>query len=386
MNKHILITTGIYPPDIGGPATILPVLSKDLENKGLKIKILTFSTVASKREERGKIWRVIKNRPLSRIIYLIKLVQLSLGSDIIYATDVYGVGYLTYIVSQFLRKKYVVRFVGDSAWEISLSKGWVDDDLATFQTKRYSNKVEKLRNRRTKILKNADLVVTVSRYMSDITQKIGIASDKIQVIYNSIDFIQYHGIDNQILDDIQAKYGQDSKIIMTACRLIPWKGVETLIKITHKLNAEFGRVNLLVLGDGPELDKLKSLVHEMKLENRVHFLGKIDHAKVASYYKAADLFILNTKYEGMSHTLLEVIKVGTPVAASSAGGNPEIIENNHTGILFKYNNIDQIFNVSKKLLTDDDLAKSYAANGQEKIRVYNWKSNVDETYNMLVNL
>jgi hypothetical protein len=101
---RILIATGIYPPDIGGPATMLGALAKSLEDKGLEVKILTYSDAPKNKE---KVFMVKRGHYLK---YFLKMFKLSRRADIVYVTDVYSVGYFAYIIKKLTGKKYIVRF------------------------------------------------------------------------------------------------------------------------------------------------------------------------------------------------------------------------------------------------------------------------------------
>jgi glycosyltransferase involved in cell wall biosynthesis len=74
----------------------------------------------------------------------------------------------------------------------------------------------------------------------------------------------------------------------------------------------------------------------MGLAERVTFLGRIPRERLALYMKAADYLALYSGYEGMSHTLLEALRAGTPVIASDKGGNPEVVQHGVNGLLVPY--------------------------------------------------
>lgn len=150
-----------------------------------------------------------------------------------------------------------------------------------------------------------------------------------------------------------------------------------------KLKEKFGQVVLLILGDGPALDDLQQLARELKVENEVKFLGRISHEKVANYFKAADLFILNTNYEAMSHTLLEVMRVKTPIIATFSGGNPEVIDNNENGLLVEYNNLDQLTEAAIRILSDSNLADDFTQKAADKLKIFNWDKTISETVKIL---
>ena len=379
----ILIATGIYPPDIGGPATILEALSYSLKEKGLSVQIITYSNIKKHNNDREEVFRIVKNKFFSRWQYLWKMFRLSRQADLIYVTDTYSVGYFAYLIKKMTGKKYIVRFAGDGAWEMAVASGWTQDYIVDFQDKVYNDQIERLKKRRQKILVNANRIIAVSNFIAMIAEKIGVDKDRIKVIYNSIDFIKDNVVQLDKVEEIKKQYGQDAEIIVTACRLTRWKGVDGIIKSLPQIKQKIGNVNFLVLGDGPEMDNLKHLANEFNVADSVHFLGRIRHDEIINYFKAADLFVLNTNYEGLSHTLLEAIKAAVPIITTNIGGNPEVIENHRNGLLIGYYNIEELKNAAIKILSDEQFADNLVNNAKLTLKKFNWENTINETVKLL---
>ncbi len=371
---------------------MLEALAKSLQEKGFEIKIVTYSdsdmvgdkelVPSSPKDEGGiKIYRV--SRKQSRIfrypLYFWQMWKLAARwADVIYVTDTYSVGYFAYLIKKILHKKYIVRFAGDSAWEASVANGWITDSIVDFQDKKYCGKIEDLKRRRKTVLVNADRVIVVSRFLAGIAQKIGVLPERIWTIYNSIDFLEA-GENAEKTEEVKQYYGDGKKLVMTACRLAPWKGVDGIIKILPRLKEKVGGISFLVLGDGPEMENLKRLAVARGAENDVHFLDRVEHDEILNYFRAADLFILNSNYEGLSHTLLEAMKAGVPVVTTNVGGNPEVIENEKEGLLVGYDNGDELLEAAVQILTDSELAGRLVKNAREKLKNFNWEKAVAET-------
>jgi len=385
----VLIATGLYPPDIGGPATMLGALAKALQKRGFEIRIVTYADTAGDNDEDDiRIYRVSRNqnRIFRHLRYFWLMWKLSsTWAEVIYVTDTYSVGYFAYLIKKILHKKYIVRFVGDSAWEASVANGWITDSIIDFYDKRYCKKIERLKRRRKTVLVNADRIIAVSRFLADIAQKIGVLPERIRMIYNSIDFLEADENAEKAKEraeksaEIKQLYGGGKKLIITACRLTPWKGVAKIIEILPQLKEVVGDVNFLVLGDGPEMENLRRLAIVSGAESDVQFLGRVGHDEVLNYFRAAYLFILNSDYEGLSHTLLEAMKAGVPVITTNVGGNPEVIENEKEGLLFGYNNEAELLAAATRILTDSELASRLVKNASEKLKNFNWEKAVAET-------
>ena len=366
----ILILTGIFPPDIGGPATQLDALIKELIKNGYQVRILTFGS-SDNVVYPYSVKRVSNHWPgfLKSFVYLKKGFWYALRADILYSQDLYTAGLTGLIIKKILRRPLVTRFVGDSAWETASSRGWIDDDILTFQEKKYSWLIELRKKIRKKILINSDKIIVVSYFLQDLAQKIGLAKEKIKVIYNSIDFLAIEpGLSNK-----------KGIILLTMARLTPWKGIDMLIEIMPKLIKKYDQINLMIVGQGLELANLKQLTKNLNLENNVFFVGKVGRQGVIDYLKEADLFVLNTNYEGMSHCLLEAMKIGLPIITTKAGGNPETIKNNQTGLLVDYRNKKQWLEAINLILDNPDLAERLVKQAKEDLKRFSWPKLVQET-------
>jgi glycosyltransferase involved in cell wall biosynthesis len=90
----------------------------------------------------------------------------------------------------------------------------------------------------------------------------------------------------------------------------------------------------------------------------------LSHTDVLRYLAHAEVFVLDTRYEGLSHLILEALAVGTPVATTAAGGNPEVVKNGETGLVFPYEDVEAIRACVGKLRPDTELWKTCTAGGR----------------------
>ena len=377
----ILIATGIYPPDFRGPATMLEALPSSLEQKNFLVKVITYSDIKSVAEERGKVYRILRqgSAVARHLKYFLVMFKLSLWAKVVYSTDIYSVGYFSYLIKKLTGKKYIIRFAGDSAWETAVRLGLTSDYIVDFQTKIYNRQVEKLKLRRQKIMVKADKVIAVSRFLAGLAETIGADKSRIKLIYNSIDFIDDNFAEAKIAE-LRGRYGEDGKIIISAGELNPWKGFDGIIRSMPEIEKNLeNKVHLLILGQGQEMENLKKLFSKLNLSAKVHFLGRIEHKEIMNYFKAADLFILNSSYEGQSHVLLEAMKAGVPIIASNIEANQEVIEDNKCGILVSYNNSQAISQAAIKILNNKALAENFVSQAKEKLKIFNWDNTVKLT-------
>src|SRR6202008_5165691 len=101
----------------------------------------------------------------------------------------------------------------------------------------------------------------------------------------------------------------------------------------------------------------KALAAELGLSARVHFLGNRPYAEIPLFVRAAEVFVLNSTYEGLSHTLLEVCALGTPAVATDIGGNPEVIEHGENGLLVPVHDPAELARAIERLLGDPELRR-----------------------------
>lgn len=374
----VLITSGIFPPDIGGPARIIEQMAHDLQERGIDITVLAFG----KDDKEARSYQVIK--VLTKLQFLLALFDLVRKNDIIYTFDLYTAGFLSWFVGKvFFNKKLVVRFAGDSAWEIAANAGITKDDILTFQNGNYGLKIFFLKKLRAKILREADKVVTVSDFMKNLAARIGVDKEKIQVIYNAIDFLPTP-TSNGAEMRIKLGLAPANKLIVTAGRLAPWKGFDGLIDALADLRLVSPHLKLLIIGDGPDKQRLENIRDKHNLGQAVIFVGRVPLDKIFKYYQAADVFVLNSQYEGLSHVLLEVLSLGKPIVASSCGGNPEVIENEKNGLLVEYNNREQIKAVIKKILSGAYWQSNVFQDARrQSLKKFMWRDVIEKTINVL---
>jgi glycosyltransferase involved in cell wall biosynthesis len=323
----VLIATGLFPPDIGGPATYSKILSEELPKHKISVEVLSFGEVRS------------LPKGIRHFAYLLKLLRKGKSCDVIHAQDPVSVGFPALIASSVLRKKFVLKVVGDYAWEQGFKRFGVADLLDEFvkRKKKYPLFVRFLQWIEILVARNADKVIVPSKYLAGIVSSWD-KKIKPEVIYNAFLFDTL----SEGREEVRRMLSLQGKIILSAGRLVPWKGFDTLIKIMPHIRKEIPDAILYIVGEGEERPYLKGLIEDNNAGSYIKLLGAVSHNDLLQYIKASDVFILNTGYEGLSHQLIEVMSLGTPIITTKAGGNTELIENGVSGILFDYNDEKRI--------------------------------------------
>ena len=165
---------------------------------------------------------------------------------------------------------------------------------------------------------------------------------------------------------------------------MPWKGFAALIDIMPDILKEFPDAKLYIAGDGPDRGALRLQIANCKLQTHIVFLGALPRETLLRYTKAADLFALNTGYEGFSHQLLEVMSVGTPIVSTDICGNPELIENGKEGILVSFNNKAELTGAILGVLRWQIDTGALTREAKQKALQFSKERMITETMNILL--
>ena len=361
----IIIACEIYPPDIGGPATFVKNIIPVLKQAGHQIQVITY---ADSNDSADGVIRISRktNMFLRYLKYFLAIRKISQDADLIFAQGPLASGLPAILVKKLTGKKVFIKVVGDVAWERVYNQGKITEAVDDFQTKKYSAAIERQKKIRSWTVKNADLIITPSEYLKKLVYGWGVAPNKIKVIYNAISAKRK----SQTQEQAKRQLGLEGKIILFVGRLTPWKGLETLIDLLPVWLMVERDLKLVIVGEGPSEKILKLRIKNLKLEDKVRLVGRLDQTSVGDYYQAADIFVLNSAYEGLSHTLLEALSFGLPAVVSNVGGNPEVVKNEINGFLVEYNDQQQILEAVKKIAQNQELAKSFQKANQEVLEKF----------------
>ncbi len=347
----ILIATGIFPPEIGGPATYAALLAEKLPQNGFEIEVLPFRAVR-------KYPRVLRH-----FIYFFKVLLKSRKADIVFTQDPVSTGIPVVCASFLSRKKVVMRVAGDYAWEQSRQRFDVTDSIEEFQNKRYSLPVEFLRFLQRIAVRYADLVITPSDYFNKLVSGWNNGKKEIITIYNGIDLsVEFNG---------SSKFAD--KTIISAGRLVPWKGFDLLIEVLE----EMSDWKLLIAGDGPDKYRLQEMISSKGLNNRVTLLGNIPRKELLESISKSHVFVLLSTFESFSFQIVEAMHAGAPVIAGDICNISEIVENGKDGLLINPTDKIEVINTIRRLYTDPNLKNTLIRNAKIKSRKFSIEKTLD---------
>lgn len=368
---RVLIVTGIFPPDIGGPATFVPQLGRALTERGWTVRVATSSD--SGEASQGQpfdIVRIPRRLPIPRrwAISVRTLGRLAADADVVFVN---GLALEAMVTNLFARKPVVMKIVGDFAWERSVNRGWITDDFETFQRKRYSPHIEALKSLRLWWVRRARRVIVPSHYLARWVASWGVVEDRIAVVHNAVDTTELR---RPPLRALPANHR-----VATVGRLVRWKHIDRIVQVL----AQIDDAGLIVVGEGPERARLETLARSLKVDQRVLFTGALSRAETLGVVSSSDLVILNSSYEGFSHVIVEALSLGVPVVATTVGGTPEILEDGVNGRMVRPMDNAGLKEAVSSLLASEEERARLAAGAVATARRFNHQQMVEDIDNVL---
>lgn len=206
------------------------------------------------------------------------------------------------------------------------------------------------------IYATASCVVSNSQAAAECARAVGVRMRRLEVV------------NNIVIAKARASPGEITNVprIAAAGALIPLKAYDVLLKSLGQLASEGHTFELLLAGNGPEENRLKEIAVNLKIDERVKFLGGIED--VPALFANAHLLVHSSRSEGLSNTILEGMAEGLPVVATSVGGTPELITDGKTGLLVPPDQPDLLAVKIKELLISPVLRSDLGKAGLELVR------------------
>ena len=358
----ILITVGIYPPDIGGPASFVPKIAKLLAENKHDVTVICLSDNKVTDNEDYKVKRILRNQNLFNrwIKTIFTIIKNGRNVDCLFVN---GLPMESYIANLFLRKKLVRKIVGDWAWERGRNKGLIDESFDEFQVNSHNLHLEIAKFSRGWTATKADIVITPSKHLSKVVENWGVQPDKLMIIYNG----------TKIVNDDILKTNQETINLITVGRLAPWKNIDTIIESVNLLKQYDIKFKLFIVGSGPLESDLKKLVSDLNLSSEVNFTGQKKYTELTEYYKNSNIYIQASGYEGLPHVLLEAINYDLSIISTPIGGSNEILQDGENGYVLdlekgKKPNIENLKNIILETINKKELTENKKKNAKKLLK------------------
>jgi glycosyltransferase involved in cell wall biosynthesis len=315
---RVLVVTGIWPPDVGGPASHAPELAGFLRDRGHEVAVVTTAHGPPRPEPYRVDW-VSRRIPVGarHLAVAEKVRARARGADVIYATSMIGRAALG---ARAARRPLVIKLTTDEAYERAQRRGLYDGDMDAFQHVGGDVRIRALRRSRDAALRRATRVICPSAYLREMAVSWGLPPDRAVVIPNPAPDLP----PLPARDEARAALGVDGPMLAFAGRIGPQKALDVGLDAVSQVAG----VSLLVAGDGPQREEL-----ERRATAGVRFLGPLPRDDVLRLFRAADASLLSSEWENFPHTVVESLAVGTPVIATSVGGVPEVVTDGENGLL-----------------------------------------------------
>jgi N-acetyl-alpha-D-glucosaminyl L-malate synthase BshA len=302
---------------------------------------------------------------LSELLYTIKLIRKE-KIDVIHSHWLVPQGLVGAICRKYFKVPHIATVHGSDVYLIEKSK--IRNRICSF------------------ILHNSDKITANSSYTKNIIQSIDDgAKNKMEVVPMGVDIKnRFKSEDNT---NLKEDFGVEC-LILSVGRLIGLKGTKYLIIAMKEVIRKFPTAKLLIVGDGPEKEKLEKLANELNLEDNVIFTGHIKNLDLPKYYSFADVFVtpsitIDGQAEGLGVVLLEAMACGTPVIGSNMGGIPDIIKDGYNGFLVPEKSPKDLADKIIELLSNKKMAEEFSVNGLKIVKErFSWEIVTERFYRL----
>ena len=201
--------------------------------------------------------------------------------------------------------------------------------------------------------KKINYIITPSNFYKTKFVEDGIPDYKIQALHNFVDLKQY---DLEVTDEGYALYFG---------RLSKEKGILNLVNAFVKLE----KGTLYIAGEGPEKENIEKIINENNLQERVKLLGFLNSDEMKETIRKCRFVVVpSIWYENCPYSVMETLAIGKPVIGANIGGIPELIQEAKTGLVYKFDDIDDLANKMKIFFEDSELAEQFGKNAKDEAK------------------
>ena len=335
---RIAFLTGIWPPDVGGPATHGPDFAAFLTGRGHTVRVVTMGD--GEPAVRPCEVDVVSRRlpfPLRYGAVAVRGARAARGADVLYASATYAAAA---VASRIARRPLVAKLVSDPAYERAQRYRLFAGSLEEFASAR-SRPVRALKALRTASLRRAGTIVVPSAYLAEIAVSWGLDRARIHVLTNPAPPPR----------DVEPERLPPGTFVFVG-RLTRQKALPVALEAV----ASVPNARLVLVGDGPERAELERTAGE-----RVEFRGAVPRDEALRTVAGAEAALLSSAWENLPHSAVEALSVGVPVVSTAVGGVPEVVRDGENGLLVPPNRPDALAAALRRVLEEPGLRDRLAA-------------------------
>ena len=352
---RVLIVSGIWPPDVGGPASHAPAVADYLQGCGHEVEVVVTADVAPAPCAHPIRWTP-RRLPagLRHLHALLTIVRRARRADVVYTTGMFARSALG---ATLARRPYVLKLTGDPAFERARWRGLVESDVDSYQRVGAGPADGLLRRLRDLTVRRAAFVFCPSAYLCELAVSWGADGTRVEILPNPTPV----AVELQPRDELRRRFGLDGFALAFAGRLTAQKALEVAVAAVELCEG----VTFLVAGDGPERERLERVAGP-----RVRFLGAVSRHEVLELFAASDAALLSSSWENFPHAVVEALAVGTPVIATDVGGVSEVVRDGENGLLVPPGDPEALAGAVRRLVGDRALAARLRAASVPSVAAY----------------
>jgi glycosyltransferase involved in cell wall biosynthesis len=320
---NVLVVCGIWPPDVGGPASHAPDVAQFLHDRGHRVEVVTTAQAGPAARDYPVHWAsrgLPKGVLHARCALLVR--ERARRADVVYTTGMFG---RSAAGASAARRPYVVKLTADPAFERARRRGEVGGTVDDFQRGGGGLRGRAYRVARDLELRGAAHVFCPSEWLRTLALTWGLKPERVSVLPNPVPRLP----EQAPRDELKRRFGMNGATLAFAGRLTAQKS----LAVTLEALAGTEGVSLVIAGEGSEREALERRSLELGLGARVRFLGPQPRESVLELFRAADATVLSSSWENFPHSVVEALAVGTPVLATTAGGVGEVVTDGVNGLL-----------------------------------------------------
>ena len=355
--RRVLFICSLYHPHVGGIETMVTELSQFYRGQGVESVVLTKKWPTTLTEEDyykdTKIYRVLSARTeteFSNIIEWAKNNENKIKADIIHVIGV-------------RRPLPLIGLLLSQYWNVPLISTIAGSEIPNTGDSETETVWNEGREIMRPVLEASNIITCVSKALEN----------DLRGIVPNLNYVRtvYAGIDTEFINSVSCTETEKNYIISLR-RLTLSKGVDILIRAFKDIANKYPQIRLLIAGEGPEEENLKTLARNLNLDDKIKFIGTVSLTRAISLLKGAICTVIPSISEGGSLVNIEAQAASCPVIASRVGGIPEYVQDGVSGLLFESKNLKDLVDKVKTIISNASLRNKLIEGGVEHAKKFSW--------------